>query len=674
MTPGKATETPVLDTITSMEELRALGQEELPALCEELRYDLMHRVNQVGGHFASSLGVTELTVALHYAFNTPHDRLVWDVGHQAYVHKILTGRRNEMLRVRTLGGISGFPRRQESEFDTFGVAHAGTSISAALGMIEAATTAQDTSLSQDRKAIAIIGDGAMTAGMAFEALNHAGHLHKNLIVVLNDNEMSIAPNVGALSLVFSRAVTNHFSTTARRHFKSLTERGLIPKTFYRVLDKAEEATQGFLSTPGMLFGSFGFRYIGPIDGHNLEQLITSFERAKEQDGPVLIHVLTTKGKGYEPAEEDPVGYHAISPHQIWSGAEEEISSNGSSPDKSSPDKREAPQPARASFTKVFGQAIVDLCKEDPSLVAITAAMPDGTGLQQLAKEMPERFYDVGIAEQHAVTFAAGMACEGVHPVCAIYSTFLQRAFDQVIHDVCIQNLPVIFAMDRAGLVGSDGPTHHGVFDISYLRSLPNMILMAPKDEGELRDMLYTATKHKSGPIALRYPRGNGFGVNIEREMKTLEIGKGEVLHSSGENSKIAFLGLGVFAYKALAAAELLESEYKIPCTVINPRFIKPLDTELITETAKTHEILFTIEDGALQGGFGSAVLELLADSNLGHAARVVRIGIPDQFIEHGTQEELYHLLGMDTDGIVARVIQELGGRKASTESSSLRYA
>jgi 1-deoxy-D-xylulose-5-phosphate synthase len=667
MTPGKATETPVLDSLTSIEKLRDLSQEELPALCEELRYDLMHRVNQVGGHFASSLGVTELTVALHYAFNTPFDRIVWDVGHQAYVHKILTGRREDMLKVRTLGGISGFPRRQESDFDTFGVAHAGTSISAALGMLEA--DSKDASKDTRRKAVAVIGDGAMTAGMAFEALNHAGHLHKNLIVVLNDNEMSIAPNVGAISLAFSSAVTNYYSTIARRHFKSLTERGLIPKTFYRVLDKAEEATQGFLSTPGMLFGSFGFRYIGPIDGHNIEQLITTFERAGEQDGPVLVHVLTTKGKGYEPAEEDPVGYHAISPNQIWSNPAEGVSEA-----KKISNKKKPTVPARVPYTKVFGQAIVDLCKKDQSLVGITAAMPDGTGLQQLAKEMPERFYDVGIAEQHAVTFAAGMACEGMHPVCAIYSTFLQRAFDQVVHDVCIQNLPVIFAMDRAGLVGSDGPTHHGVFDISYLRSLPNMVLMAPKDEGELRDMLYTASQYKEGPIALRYPRGSGVGVDINREMRKLEIGRGEALHTSGENAKVAFVALGAFTYKALAASRILESDYTIPCTVINPRFIKPLDQDLISKTANTHELLVTIEDGSLQGGFGSAVLELLSEHSLQNSARVVRIGIPDQFIEHGTQEELYEILGMNTEGIIRRVLEELDIATLTSGHSSLQCA
>jgi 1-deoxy-D-xylulose-5-phosphate synthase len=659
MTPGTLTETPILDTLTSIEKIRSLSTEDLEALCEELRYDLMHRVNQVGGHFASSLGVTELSVALHYAFNTPHDRIVWDVGHQAYVHKILTGRREEMLRVRTLGGISGFPRRQESEFDTFGVAHAGTSISAALGMNEAHS--KNFPDSATRKSIAVIGDGAMTAGMAFEALNHAGHLHKNLIVILNDNEMSIAPNVGALSWAFSKAVTTRLSTVARRHFKSLTEKGVIPKTFYRVLDKAEEATQGFLSTPGMLFGAFGFRYIGPIDGHDLPQLIETFGRAKEQDGPVLIHVLTTKGKGYEPAEADPVRYHAITANQIWkNGTIEPAISKSSAP----------ALPIRLPYTKVFGRALVELCKKNPRLIGITAAMPDGTGLTALAEEMPERFYDAGIAEQHAVTFAAGMACEGMLPVCAIYSTFLQRAYDQLVHDVCIQNLPVIFTLDRAGLVGSDGPTHHGVFDISYLRSLPNMVMMAPKDEKELRDMLYTATEYKKGPIALRYPRGNGIGVSTTDEMNLLEIGKGELVYStSGQKLEIALVGLGNMLYPALNAAKTLEKKHGIPCSVINPRFIKPLDSQLLLKTGMNHDLVITIEDGAVQGGFGSAILELYADYYNPSLARVVRIGIPDQFIEHGTQKELYHLLGMDEEGIVQTVLRERGNNSQIAETT-----
>ena len=537
-------ETPILDSINSPKDLIKFSTTELEKLCSELRHDLITRVNKVGGHFASSLGVTELTVALHYSFKTPEDKIVWDVGHQAYVHKILTGRREQMAKVRTLGGISGFPKRDESIYDSFGVAHAGTSISAALGMLEA-----NKHTGKSHHSVAVIGDGAMTAGMAFEALNHAGHLHKNLIVILNDNEMSIAPNVGALSLAFSQAITGKLSTVARKHFKSLTEKGLIPKPFYRFIDKAEEATQGFLSTPAMLFGSFGFRYLGPVDGHNISQLIDTFERAKEQDGPVLIHVLTTKGKGYKPAEIDPVKYHAITANQL---SDEESAVISGTIKK---------VPAGISYTKVFGTSLVEICKSNPKVVAITAAMPDGTGLSQLAEQLPDQFYDVGIAEQHAVTFAAGLACEGIRPVCAIYSTFLQRAYDQVVHDVCIQNLPVIFVLDRAGLVGSDGPTHHGVFDLSYLRSLPNMTVMCPSDESELRNMLYTAIDHTSGPIAIRYPRGNiASGViNFSRPFEKIEIGRSQLVEGETTGT-VCILSLGHTKPLAIKVRDKLEKE------------------------------------------------------------------------------------------------------------------
>ena len=635
--------TPILDKLTQIEDLRSLSTKELSQLCTELREDLIHRVNQVGGHFASSLGVTELTVALHYAFNTPIDKIVWDVGHQAYIHKILTGRRNEMLKVRTLGGISGFPKRSESDFDAFGVAHAGTSISAALGMLEA--NEHKETPNPNLKCVAVIGDGAMTSGMAFEALNHSGQLHKNLIVILNDNEMSIAPNVGALSLAFSRAITNKFSTTARKHFKTLTEKGLIPKTFYRALDKAEEATQGFFSTPAMLFTAFGYRYIGPIDGHDINQLIDAFERAKTQDAPVLIHALTTKGKGYSPAENDPVGYHAITAKQLDS----ELNDNSV---KSVNIKK-----SNKTYTQVFGETLVEICKQNKSVVGITAAMPDGTGLSYLSKELPKQFYDVGIAEQHAVTFAAGLACEGITPVCAIYSTFLQRAYDQVIHDVCIQNLPVVFVLDRGGLVGSDGPTHHGVFDLAYLRSLPNMVVMSPKDESELRNMLYTAVNHKSGPIAIRYPRGNGIGVELSSSLELLEIGKGEIL-SQDLDAKIAILSVGPFCKQALEAKTILNS-LKIPCTVANMRYVKPIDEKLISDLATSHDYIFTIEDNTVVGGFGSAVFETLHNLDLSSQTRAVSLGIPDKFIDHGTQQELYQLIGLDPSGIVNSILQEI---------------
>ncbi|MDD2943994.1 MAG: 1-deoxy-D-xylulose-5-phosphate synthase, partial [bacterium] len=470
------------------EALRRLSRESLSQLCEELRRDLIETISRVGGHFASSLGMVEIIVACHHSFSTPKDKIVYDVGHQAYIHKILTGRRKHMPGIRKLGGISGFPRRDESPYDTFGVGHAGTSISAALGMLEASHHCYPGK--EDAKAVAIIGDGALTSGMAFEALNHAGQLKRNLIVILNDNEMSIAPNVGALSWAFSKAVAGNISTLARRQFKYLVEKGLIPHSVYRAIDKAEEAAQGFFSTPAMLFESFGFRYLGPVDGHNIFQLLDALDMAKNQDGPVIIHARTQKGKGYEPAENDPIKYHGVGPFDV---------TNGSFSSTKSPGKITPP-----SYTSVFGKTLVELAQSDKRVVGITAAMPDGTGLGLLQEKLPEQYFDVGIAEQHAVTFAAGLACQGMRPVVAIYSTFLQRAYDQIIHDVCIQSLPVTFALDRGGLVGADGATHHGVFDLSYLRSIPNMTVMAPKDENELRNMLYTCTEH-DGPIALRYP-------------------------------------------------------------------------------------------------------------------------------------------------------------------------
>lgn len=639
-----ASPTPLLDKIGSPGDLKTLTTEELEILCKELRHELISTVSQIGGHFASSLGAVELTVALHASFNTPYDRLVWDTGHQAYIHKILTGRREALPKIRQFGGISGFPRRPESEYDTFGVAHAGTSISAALGMIESNYHGADKgeqSTSPERYAVAIIGDGAMTSGMAFEALNHAGHLHRRLIVILNDNEMSIAPNVGALSWVFSRAVTNRFSTTARKTFKDLVKRGLIPRAFYRFLDRAEEATQGFFSTPAMLFESFGFRYFGPVDGHNMGQLMHALKTAKNQDGPVLIHARTVKGKGYEPAEDDPVKWHGVVPFEVQNG--KFIKGNS--------------QPKGPSYTAVFGSTLLEICKSNPKVVGITAAMPDGTGLTLLQNEMPERYFDVGIAEQHAVTFAAGLACEGIVPVCAIYSTFLQRAYDQISHDVCLQSLPVIFAMDRGGLVGADGPTHHGVFDIAYLRSLPNMTVMAPKDEGELRDMLYSAVEHKSGPISIRYPRGNGVGADLTQPPKKIPIGKGELLREAKPSEKtLALIGFGLTVQFAMEAADRL-AELGFECDVINARFAKPLDERLLERVLAKHHLAVSIEDHVIQGGFGSAVLEFMSDVGLTSTCRLLRMGIDDTFIEHGTQEELYRLSGFDVESIVRRVEQ-----------------
>jgi len=638
--------TPILDNLQSPSDLKKLSKEDLKLLCDELRQDLISRVNQVGGHFASSLGVVEITVALHALFNTPEDRIIWDVGHQAYIHKILTGRREEILKVRKLGGISGFPKRDESPYDSFGVAHAGTSISAAIGMAEASHHEYEGS--KDRNVIAVIGDGAMTAGMAFEALNHSGQLHRKLIVILNDNEMSIAPNVGALSWAFSKTLTSKFSTAARTHFKSLVEKGLIPKSFYRALDRAEEAAQGFFSTPAMLFESFGYKYIGPVDGNNIDQITEALERAKLQDGPVLIHALTKKGKGFSPAEKDPVKYHAVKALTLI-----EDKDNSSKKKKITEIKKEV----IPTYTKVFGDTLVELCKQDQKIVGVTAAMPNGTGLTKLANELPDRYFDVGIAEQHAVTFAAGLACEGMKPVCAIYSTFLQRAYDQVIHDVCIQNLPVIFAMDRSGVVGADGPTHHGVFDIAYLRSLPNMVVMAPKDEAELRDMMLTSANYNKGPISYRYPRGNAIGVDISQSPKEIEIGKAEIINSSGND--VLLIGVGnTVKFCENAGKDLLTKNIK--STVLNARFIKPLDKNLISELIKKHSLVITVEDGCIQGGFGSAVSELITDNFID--AKLIRLGIHDQFVQHGTQEELYEICGYDTKSITNCALKYFNSR------------
>jgi 1-deoxy-D-xylulose-5-phosphate synthase len=652
-------DTALLDQIKRPADLRALDRAQLRRLCQELRFELVNTLSKVGGHFASSLGATEISVALHAAFDTPHDRIVWDTGHQAYIHKILTGRRHKMSTIRQKDGISGFPRRSESDYDTFGVAHAGTSISAAIGMLEAAH--HEFPGSDARRVVAVIGDGAMTAGMAFEALNHSGQLHRKLIVVLNDNEMSIAPNVGALSWAFSRAITGKMSTSARRHFKSLYEKGIVPRSFYRFLDRAEEAAQGFFTTPAMLFSSFGYRYIGPVDGNNIDQLLDALERAKEQDGPVLVHALTMKGKGYAPAEDDPVTFHGVGPFEVQGGTFKKASA--------------APAP---SYTDVFGSTIVELCKSDPRVIAVTAAMPDGTGLTKLAKELPERFFDVGICEQHAVTFCAGLACEGMRPFCTVYSTFLQRGFDQVLHDVCIQSLPVIFAMDRAGLVGADGATHHGVFDIAFLRSLPNLTLMAPKDEAELRNMMFTAVGHLSGPIAIRYPRGNGVGVDITKPPIALPIGKAEVVKESKKLPvRVLLIGLGNTVQSCLDAATVLEDKHFAGATVVNARFVKPLDEALLSSLIPNHDLVVTVEDHAISGGFGSAVLEFMSENALCAAAPLVRLGVPDRFIDHGTQSQLYKQCGFDSESIVVRVVDHLSRglverKQAATGGSKLR--
>lgn len=631
-----------LDTLKLPEDLRTLSIEELTQVASDLRHELIDSVSRSGGHFASSLGATEITVALHRVFDTPHDRLVWDVGHQAYVHKMLTGRRHQMGDIRTQRGISGFLKRSESPFDAFGAGHAGTSISAAVGM----RVALD-SLAPERFVAAIIGDGSLTAGMAFEALNHAGDLGlKRFIVVLNDNEMSISKNVGALSWLFSRALTGETSSRARTTIKRLHARGYIPDLLFKAIDRAEEATQGFFSTPAMLFEAFGFRYIGPIDGHDLPTLIQALENAKRQDIPVLVHCHTVKGKGYEPAEEDPILWHGVVPFDRSRG--EFKTSNAASTAKKLP-----------SYTGIFADTVTLLAQNDPGVVAITAAMPSGTGLDKTAKEVPQQVYDVGICEQHAVTYAAGLACEGFKPVVAIYSTFLQRAYDQVVHDVCIQKLPVVFALDRGGVVGNDGETHQGVFDVAYLRTIPHITIMSPKDENELRHMLYTAIQLGS-PVAVRYPRGNGLGVELDTKLQQIPLGQSEVLRDGGD---ALLIGFGPIVHNALLAAEVLSRDHGIECKVVNARFAKPLDTNLILNELPKFDLVCTIEDHALAGGFGSAVVECANDLGVNMRCAIKRFGVGDAFVPHATQSEQHKLHGYDADSIAEYILKNMRARR-----------
>ena len=614
----------ILQNINSPEDLRQLSISELDQLAADIREEIVKTVSITGGHLAPSLGVVELTLALHYVFNTPSDKLIWDVGHQTYAHKLITGRRDKFNTLRQYKGLSGFPKRQESPYDAFDTGHSSTSISAGLGI----AIAKHLKKCKER-VIAVIGDGSMTGGMAFEALNQAGHLNKNLIVILNDNEMSISPNVGALSSFLSRKMTSRQVVRAKDELKHLLKSfSNIGENILQVLKKSEESFKGFF-TPGMLFEALKFEYVGPIPGHQIDNLIETLQNVRDfSHGPVLIHVITKKGKGYPPAEKNPGDYHGLGPFDIESGT---------------------PIPAAdtpISYTRCFGDTIVHLAEKEPNVVAITAAMPAGTGLMNFARRFPNRFFDVGIAEQHAVTFAAGLAIEGMHPVVAIYSTFLQRAMDQVIHDVCLQNLPVTFALDRGGVVGDDGPTHHGVFDLSYLRFIPNLVLMAPKDENELQHMLYTAVRH-NGPAAIRYPRGAGEGVELSDELIELPIGKGEIIR---EGKDILLLPVGNRVYPALEAAQGLE-KVGIDAAVINPRFIKPLDSDLIIEWAEKTGRVLTIEDNARMGGFGSAVLELLAGSNLSHI-RVCLLGYGDRFMEHGPQETLWRKGQIDAPAII----------------------
>ena len=608
--------------------LKALPEDQLTELAQELRDVIVNTVAETGGHLGSSLGVVELTIALHRVFDSPKDKIVWDVGHQAYAHKLLTGRYERFKSLRQLDGISGFPKCSESEHDAFGVGHSSTSISAALGM----ATARDANGSNE-KIVAVIGDGSLTAGMAFEALNQAGHLKKNLLVILNDNEMSISPNVGALSSFFSRQLTSDFFVRLKRETENFLDSvPKIGKDLRRLAKKAEEAVKGFL-TPGMLFEAFDFDYVGPIDGHKLEELLPTLENITHMDGPILMHVVTKKGKGYPPAEENPHLYHGVGPFDPATG---EI-------------KKGSPGPP--SYTAVFGQTLTDLAEKDDRIVAITAAMLEGTGLAPFAERFPDRCFDVGIAEQHAVTYAAGMATLGIKPVLAIYSTFLQRAYDNVLHDVCLQNLPVTFALDRGGLVGADGPTHHGVFDLSYLRHIPNLVFMIPRDENYLRHSIATALAY-DGPFAFRYPRGSGTGVAPE-EPRELTIGKAEKLRDGKDG---VIFAVGALLEEALAAAENLADE-GIQVAVVDPVFLKPLDRNLLVAEATGNGPVFTLEENVLEGGFGSAVLEMLCDA--GVHVPVTRIGLPDRFVEQGSQPELRSRYGIDAAGVVKVIMKTL---------------
>ncbi len=609
---------PLLAKANLPAELRQLPQEQLPKLSDELRTYLLQCVSQSSGHFASGLGTIELTVALHYVYNTPFDRLIWDVGHQAYPHKILTGRREKMPTIRQLDGLHPFPCREESEYDTLTVGHSSTSISAALGMAIAARQEQ-----ANRKVVAVIGDGAITAGMAFEAMNHAGEVRPDMLVILNDNEMSISENVGALNRYFARILSGNFYTSLREGGKRILS-GVPP--LHELASRAEEHFKGMV-TPGTFFEELGFNYIGPIDGHDVVNLVDTIRNMRQLKGPQLLHVVTKKGKGYAPAEQDPIGYHAVSKFDPASQAQP------------------AKKAGRPSFSNIFGQWICDMAAQDPKLQGITPAMREGSDLVQFSKAYPERYFDVAIAEQHAVTLAAGLAIEGLKPVVAIYSSFLQRGYDQVIHDVALQNLDVLFAVDRAGLVGADGATHQGAFDLSYLRCIPNMLIMAPSDENECRQMLFTGYQHK-GPAVVRYPRGSATGVAPEQQMSALPIGRARVVR---EGNSVAILAFGTLLQQAIPVAEALGA------TLVDMRFVKPLDLALLQQLQTEHQLIVTLEDNAIAGGAGSAVNEAIAALQLNY--RVLNLGLPDHFIRHGTQDELYAELGLDSAGISRQIAQ-----------------
>ena len=624
----------ILKKINYPQDLKDLTFKELDTLSSEIRELIIKIISQNGGHLASSLGVVELTIALHYVFNTPDDKIVWDVGHQSYAHKILTGRKDRFSTIRKYKGLSGFPHPEESIYDPFTAGHASTSISVSLGIAEAMRH-----LKEENYVIAVVGDGSLTGGLAYEGLNHAGRFKKNFIVILNDNEMSISPNVGAIAAYLSKVTTGTRYMKFRKEIETLLKS--IPKIGSQVakqIRKLEEAIKSLI-VPGIIFEELGFKYVGPIDGHNIHYLIETLKNVKEIENPVLVHVVTQKGKGYKYAEENPCIFHGVTSFDIESG-------------NFSKQKSIIP-----SYTQIFGETVLKLADKDERVIAITAAMAEGTGLYGFRDRFPERFYDVGIAEQHGITFAAGIASKGLKPIVAIYSTFLQRGFDQIIHDVCIPNLPVIFAIDRSGIVGSDGVTHQGVFDISYLRFMPNMIVMSPKDENELQHMLYTAI-NMNQPVAIRYPRSIGAGVVLDKEFKSIEIGKAEILKKGKD---VALLAIGNMVHPSLLASEKLERD-GIRTSVINARFIKPLDIDTLCNIASEVKTVITIEENVIQGGFGSAVLEILNENGLSNSVSR-RIGLPDEFIEHGSQDELREKFGLDIESIIKVVKSTLGAVK-----------
>ena len=615
---------PLLAEINSPIDLREYSEDQLPEICAEVRGFLIDTLAQIGGHFAAGLGTVELTTALHYVYNTPEDRIVWDIGHQAYPHKILTGRRNQLHTIRQEGGLSGFLKREESEYDTFGAGHSSTSISAALGMAVAAKQA-----GIDRESVAIIGDGALTAGMAYEALNNAGDMDANMLVILNDNEMSISRNVGAMSNYLARILSGKAYTSVREGTKVVLRNAPVIKNFMR---RWEEHAKGMIM-PGTLFEELGFYYIGPIDGHDVDALVKTLQNLKEIEGPKFLHIVTQKGKGYKPAEDAPIGYHAVSKFDVSSG-------------------EQAPSPKIRTFTKVFSDWLCDEARMDDKLLGITPAMREGSGLVEFSEEFPERYYDVGIAEQHALTFAAGIACDGYKPVVAIYSSFLQRAYDQFIHDISIQDLDVTLAIDRAGLVGADGETHAGAFDISYMRCIPNIVIFTPSDEAECRDMLHTAYQHK-GFTAVRYPRGAGVGAPEQTEMSMLEIGKGRIVRKTQNTKhKVAILNFGTLLDRGMQAAEELDA------TVVDMRFAKPIDESLISEIAQSHDLLVTLEENVITGGAGSAVNEYVNQAKLN--VQILNLGLPDRYIHHGTQDSLLSQIGLDALGIQQSIRDYLG--------------